>query len=105
MNDQRHDSLDTALRQRLHGDAEPADAGFSLRVMAALPAQAVPLAARRRARLVRQGRWLAISLAACGAASLLVGQGVPPDLPHALAGMALLALLVFWSVPSRWSRG
>jgi len=99
MNDDRDDLFDAALRQRLQRDAEPDDAGFSLRVMAALPAPAAP---RRRARLLRRVQWVAISLAACGAASLLVS---PVDTAHMLAGAALLALLIFWTVPSRWSRG
>ncbi|RZL37493.1 MAG: hypothetical protein EOP35_08525 [Rubrivivax sp.] len=92
------DPFDAALRRQLDEAAEPDDAGFSLRVMAALP----PPAPRRRARRVRQLQWLAISLAACGAALLLGTQG---DAPQALAGMALMALLIFWAVPSRWSRG
>jgi len=94
--------LATALLQHLHGAAEPADAGFSLRVMAALPAR---IPQRRRARVVRQAQWAAASLAACGAALLFSGGDAPLDLPHGLAALALMGLLIFWAIPSRWSRG
>jgi hypothetical protein len=100
MNDDQQDDLfDAELRRRLRRDAEPDDAGFSLRVMAALP---LPAAPRRHVRLLRRMQWVAISLAACGAASLLAS---PVDTAHTLAGAALLALLIFWTVPNRWSRG
>lgn len=103
MNDHDDDTdFDTALRQQLHHGAEPDDAGFSLRVMAALPAQP---ARRPWARRVRQAQWVASSLAACGAAVLLSGDPRTLDLPHALAAVALIGLLTFWAIPSRWSRG
>lgn len=95
-------SIDAALRRHLHGDAEPGDDGFSLRVMAALPAQVLPQR-RRWARWIRHAQWVAISLAAFGVAALLSGGTV--DTPHVLAAGALMGLLVFWSIPSRWSRG
>lgn len=97
-------SFDAAIRQQLHSDAEPDDAGFSLRVMGALPDHA-PLRRRRWARLIQRAQWVATSLAACGIAALLSGVNGPLDMPHALAAVALMALLIFWSVPSRWSRG
>ncbi|MBV8036924.1 hypothetical protein [Roseateles sp.] len=105
MNDFDDDaSFDDALRQRLQDGGEPDDAGFSLRVMAALPP---PVAAQqcRRARWVRRVQWAAIGTAACGATALLAGAGGPLDMPHALAVAALMGLLAFWSIPSRWSRG
>ena len=98
------DPIDAALRQQLHDDAEPDDAGFSLRVMAALP-ERVPHHRRRAARWIRVAHWVAASAAASGAAVLLSGASHPPDVPHALAGLVLMALLIFWTVPSRWSRG
>ena len=105
MNDHDDDaSFDATLRQHLWGDAEPDDAGFSLRVMAALPPR---VSARQRywASWVRRARWLASSGAACGAAVLLGGGSGPVDAPHALAAVALVGLLAFWTVPSCWSRG
>jgi len=96
-----HDPLDDALRQHLHG-AEPDDAGFSLRVMAALPA---PSRRRRMDRWVRYANWLAASLAASGAAELLANTEGQPGTPQGLAALALIGLLVFWTIPSRWSRG
>ncbi|PTT78467.1 hypothetical protein DBR42_23480 [Pelomonas sp. HMWF004] len=92
------------LRQQLQAGDEPRDNGFSLRVMAALPAQ-IPARRRPAARWARRGQWAATGLAACGLAVLSTRQELTRDLPHALAALALLALLVFWAVPSRWSRG
>ena len=97
-------SFDIALRQQLHSDAEPDDDGFSLRVMGALPDHA-PLRRRRWARLIQRAQWAAASLAACGIAALLSDMNGPLDMPHALAAAALMGLLIFWSIPSRWSRG
>ncbi|NCT82196.1 MAG: hypothetical protein GXC94_03570 [Comamonadaceae bacterium] len=94
--------LHAALRQHLR--QEPDDAGFSLRVMAALPPQLTP-GQRRRARWLRWSQWLAASLAAWGAAALLSGAAGPLDGPHLLAAATLLGLLIFWSIPSRWSAG
>lgn len=103
MTDDDDARLDAALRQHWQQSNEPADAGFSLRVMAGLPDPAMSRR-RRRARLVRRARWLAISLAACGSAGLLVGGPGAPDAAQALAAVALLGLLIFWTVPSRWNR-
>jgi hypothetical protein len=96
--------FDTALRQHLQGEAEPEDDGFSQRVMAALPARAL----QRRIRWVEwaeHARWTAISLAACGAAALLSAPDGRVPAADNLAAYTLIGLLVFWSVPSRWSRG
>ena len=95
------DALDAVLRRQFHEDAEPEDAGFSLRVMGHLPAR-VPPRQLRWARWVKRAHWAAVSLAACGAAALLVGHGTP-DGSHALAAGVLLGLVIFWSIPSRWS--
>nr|WP_316642096.1 hypothetical protein [uncultured Roseateles sp.] len=97
-------SLDTALQSLLRAADEPDDAGFSLRVMAALPAN-VPPRQLRWARWVKRGQWVAISLAACGVAALLSDANGSLDMPHAVAAVALTGLLIFWSIPSRWSRG
>jgi hypothetical protein len=98
-------SLDEALRQQLQRDSAPDDDGFSLKVMAALAPQGVSPEQRRRARWVRRAQWVAISVAACGAAALLADGNGPLDTPQVVAAVALLGLLVFWSIPSRWSRG
>lgn len=104
MNDIEEDTaLDAALRTHLQREPEPDDAGFSLRVMAALPPAAAP-ARQRWVRWVRRAQWLALSLAACGAAALLSGSAGPLDGPHAVAAAALVGLLIYWSVPSRWTR-
>jgi hypothetical protein len=100
------DELDTALRQHLQAEIdEPADAGFSLAVLAALPAQQPPLELRRWARWLRSAQWAGISLSACGLAAISASDATASDLPRTLATAALLGLLIFWSVPSRWSRG
>jgi hypothetical protein len=105
MNDlDNDDAFDAVLQEQLHSGVEPDDAGFSLRVMAALPAHVAPQR-RRWARWVRRAQWVAVSVAACGAAALLAGGNGQLDAPHALAAVALVGLLIFWSIPSRWSRG
>ncbi|KQW44649.1 hypothetical protein ASD88_17885 [Pelomonas sp. Root662] len=98
-------SFDDALREQLQAGGEPDDAGFSLRVMAALPVYGVTPRQRRWARWVRRAQWAAISFAACGAAALIGVGHEPPDAPRALAAAALVGLLIFWSLPTRWSRG
>ena len=98
------DAFDTALRQQLQGEAEPADAGFSLNVMAALPSRVAP-SRRRWARRIKFAQWTGAALAASGVAAMFSTGAATLDAPHALAALALLGLLIFWSVPSRWSRG
>jgi hypothetical protein len=101
----RMDSFfETALRQYLHNEAEPTDDGFSRRVMVALPARAVQ-AGLRRVELLELALWTAVSLAACGFALLWSVSAGHLDLAHQVAAYALLGLLAFWSIPSRWSRG
>ncbi len=104
--DDKHDSaFDEALREHLLGGAEPADDGFSLHVMAALEPKGVTSQQRRWARWARRAQWVAISAAAFGTSALVANTRGPLDMPHAVAAVALVGLLVFWSVPSRWSRG
>lgn len=107
MTTSNHDdvSLHDALRAQLQGGGEPDDDGFSLRVMAALAPESVSPRQRRWARRVRQAQWVAISLAALGTAALLAGGTGTLDTPHAVAAVALVGLLIFWSIPTRWSRG
>lgn len=96
--------FDKAIRQHFALEPEPDDGGFSQAVMAALPQRVV----QRRARLsdwVRRAHWAAISLASCIYAVLTSGGGSAADTAQLLAGYTLIALLAFWSIPSRWSRG
>ncbi len=96
--------LDAALRQHFHCDAEPTDDGFSQRVMAALPTRAL----QRRVRwleLLVHAQWTAISVAACGVAVLLSSGDGRVDVAHTVAAYTMIGLLIFWSIPSRWSRG
>lgn len=94
------DALDTPLAALFHATPEPDDAGFSLRVMAALPPR-VFRRQRRRAAAVRWAYWVASTGAACGVAGLL-GGALGTDLPHLLAALPLLALLLYWSLPAAW---
>jgi hypothetical protein len=96
--------FDTALRQHFQDEPEPEDEGFSQGVQAALPVQAVRGRSRWLERAM-QAQWVAISLSACGAAALLSLGGGPLSAAHGVAAYTLLGLLVFWSIPSRWSRG
>ncbi|MBP8144639.1 hypothetical protein [Pseudorhodoferax sp.] len=79
---------------------EPADAGFSLRVMAALtlrrrrPPRSDPAPARA-AELLAMG-------SSCAALALLMLQG-PGGVEQLAAGAVLLGLLLWWSLPQ--SRG
>jgi len=104
MTDPLHDSFDDGLCQHLQSEPEPDDGGFSLRVMAALPNRLAPRR-RRWARGIKFAQWTASTLAACGASALSATGAATLDTPHALAAVALLGLLIFWSVPNRWSRG
>lgn len=97
------DPMAAALRERWQADPAPDDAGFSLRVMAALPPFVSP-ARRRRTRWLRRARWLAMSLAGCGAAWLLSAPASLSGGPELLAGLALVGLLIFWTLPGRWNR-
>lgn len=103
MSEHREDAFDADLRRLLQAGEEPADDGFTLRVMASLPD-----ASQGRAGAGSDwgpcAHWAAISVAAVAAATLLDPSRGPMDSPTQLAAYALLALLVFWSIPSRWSR-
>jgi hypothetical protein len=97
-------ALDTALRQHFQSETEPSDDGFSRRVMAALPTR--PL--RRNVRWVewvKHAQWTAISMAACGVAALTSISDGRVAIAHNVATYTLICLLIFWSIPSRWSRG
>lgn len=101
---QHDDSFDTALRQHVQSEPEPDDAGFSLRVMAALPVQVAP-ARRRYSRWITLVQWTLCTAAACGAATMFATGIAMTDAPHALAAITLTGLLIYWSIPSRWNRG
>ena len=96
--------LDAALRQHFASEAEPDDDGFSQRVLAVLPARAV----RRHVRWIEwvaRAQWTAISLASCGVATLMPIGDERVDVAQMTAAYTLIGLLVFWSIPGRWSRG
>ncbi|RZJ10244.1 MAG: hypothetical protein EOP39_09250 [Rubrivivax sp.] len=99
-----HDPLDAALRQHLQDQADLDDNGFSLRVMGALPVQ-VASSRRRYSRWITLAQWTLSTAAACGAAALFASGRAMDDAPHALAAVTLTGLLIYWSIPSRWSRG
>jgi hypothetical protein len=95
------DPLDAALMHHLSSAPEPADNGFSARVMAALPPQP-----RRRftplADWVHRARWAAMSLSGGGLA-LLPSASASADVAGGVAVYALIGLLVFWSLPLHWN--
>ncbi len=96
--------FDMALRQHFASEAEPDDDGFSQRVLAVLPARD----RRRHGRWVEwvvRAQWTAISLAACGVAALMPLGNERVDVAQMAAAYTLIGLLVFWSLPGRWSRG
>lgn len=96
--------FDTALRQHFENEAQPDDDGFSQRVLAVLPARAV----RRHLRWgewVARAQWTAISLASCGVAALMPIGVERVDVAQITAVYTLIGLLIFWSMPGRWSRG
>jgi hypothetical protein len=98
------DAFDRALRQHFDREAQPGDDGFSQRVMAALPVRVV----RRRVGWTEwalHGQWVAISLAGCTVAALMSASEGRGDVGQSLAAYVLIGLLVFWSIPNRWSRG
>lgn len=96
--------FDAALRQHFRSEAEPDDDGFNQRVMASLPARSLP-SRTRCVELVEYAQWTATSLAACGAAALMSMSDGRVDVAHGVAVYTMIALLIFWSIPSRWSRG
>lgn len=95
------DPLDAALLSHFSSAPEPADNGFSARVMAALPPQP-----RRRftplADWVHRARWAAMSLSGGGLA-LLPSASASADVAGGVAVYALIGLLVFWSLPLHWN--
>jgi hypothetical protein len=98
------DPFDNTLRQHFQRLAEPDDDGFSERVITALPARA----SRSRVRWVawvERAQLTAISLAACALAVLTSITDERVSVAHNIAAYALIGLLIFWSIPSRWSRG
>jgi hypothetical protein len=103
--DATHDkTFDAALRLHFQSEIEPDDNAFTERVMAALPTR--PL--RRSIRWVawvEHAQLTAISLAACGVAVLTTIADARMSTAHNVAAYSLIGLLIFWAIPSRWSRG
>jgi hypothetical protein len=97
-------AFDTALRQRFQSEVEPDDNGFSERVMAALPVQPSRISIGW-VDWVQRAQWIAISLAAWGFAALTsINEGRLLGTTNSIAAYTLIGLLIFWVVPSRWSR-
>jgi hypothetical protein len=120
--DPRPEDFEAQLRQALQGEPEPADDGFTSRVMARLPALAAsPLAdihkaadfdprhhglrqQRRRAvwRIAHRAHIVATGLAAVLLASLS-GRGLfVLTAEQQLAAWTLNGLMAIWSVPICW---
>jgi hypothetical protein len=97
-------SFDTALSEHFRRQAETDDDGFSQRVMAALPARAARPHVRW-ADWAQRAQWAAISGAACVFAALTSSGDGRLDISQTAAAYSLIGLLIFWSIPSRWSRG
>ncbi len=98
------DPFDLWLRDALHRDPEPDDAGFSLRVMAALPPHA-PAAGRTAAPWRRQALALAMAAAGIGLGALALFGGAWPWIEQGLAAGSLLGLLLWWSLPQTQDSG
>jgi hypothetical protein len=96
-------AFDAALRRHFQSEAEPDDDGFSQRVMAELPAHPRPDA--RWVEWVERAQWTAMSLAACAIAILTSLTDSRAASAHSIAAYTLIGLLIFWAIPSRWSRG
>jgi hypothetical protein len=96
--------FDAALRQYFRGEPEPDDDGFSQRVSEGLP-ERVTLQGVHWVELIERAQWTAIGLASCGVAALWPVGGVRVDTAQTTAAYTLIGLLIFWSIPSRWSRG
>lgn len=101
---QDDDGIGLALRQHFDADPEPADDGFTERLMAALPARAARRCGHWGERVV-QLQWAALSIAAAVTALLVPLGSVQPDSTESIAAYTLIGLMAFWSIPSRWSRG
>jgi hypothetical protein len=97
-------AFDAALQRHFQDVTEPDDSGFSERVIAALPARRSSGGIRWHEWIVH-AQWTAISLAACGVVALTSISDGRASVAHNVAVYALLGLLIFWSIPSRWSRG
>jgi hypothetical protein len=103
--------FDRALREHFATEPEPADGGFCLRVLATLPQRAAVRAGRSASwpLWLTCARWTALSWAAVGAAMLMTPGSTAPEPAHPLAeqlaAACLIGLMVWWSLPSRWSSG
>ncbi len=91
--------FDHWLRDALHAEPEPDDAGFSLRVMAALPPHAAVSARPTVAPWRRQASALAMASAGIGLGTLALFAGAWPLAEQGLAAGSLLGLLLWWGLP------
>jgi hypothetical protein len=97
------DAFDQRLHRHFADATEPADDGFTYRVLAALPPPAVHQPGRWLAR-ARWAQWVASGIASGVAAALLGATEGRIEGEQGVAALALLALLALWSWPARWLR-
>ena len=97
--------FDPWLREALQAEPEPDDAGFSLRVMAALPAREASRPLARVGPWRRQAAALAMAAASICLGALALFAGAWPLAEQGLAGLSLLGLLLWWSLPQSAGSG
>ena len=91
--------FDAWLRDALHAEPEPLDAGFSLQVMADLPEQPRPRTRPQLDPWRRQAAALAMGAAGIGLGALALFAGAWPLAEQGMAALSLLGLLAWWSLP------
>jgi negative regulator of sigma E activity len=89
--------FDHWLREALRANPEPDDAGFSLRVMAALPPQPRPTVTL--APWWRPATALALASAGIGLGALALFASAWPLAEQAMAAVSLWGLLLWWCLP------
>jgi len=92
-------AFDAWLRDALQAEPEPLDDGFSLRVMAALPAAPRSAAHAQVDPWRRQAAALATAAAGIGLGALALFGGAWPLAEQGLAALSLVGLMAWWSLP------
>jgi hypothetical protein len=96
--------FDAALKNHFQGEIQPEDNGFSQLIISRLPAQS-SADWGHWIKWMERAQWTAIGLAGCSVAIVTSMGGDQQALPSSIALYALVSLLTFWTIPSRWSRG
>lgn len=91
--------FDHWLREALHAEPEPDDAGFSLRVMAALPRRTPTGAQSASSPWRRHASAMAMASAGIALGTLALFAGAWPLAEQGLAAGSLLGLLLWWGLP------